>query len=96
MFDPTTTPVNAQYGAPKGRFDSGPSAQPEEKVSLHAVILDRGGYDRGGAYWGCNSGGKRLYVATDGAGYERYTRAASRAQAAQQLRLTSEQLLRPV
>lgn len=42
--------VYCKYGSPMGRsscdrFDDG-------KVRLYRVPLNRGGYDRGGAYWG--------------------------------------------
>ena len=45
--------VSSRYGAPFGRADVAPDtlwrAVP---VYLRRVLVDRGGYDPGGAYWG--------------------------------------------
>lgn len=74
-IDPTP-PVNCRYGAPMGRHtganyldtDAGP-------LYLRRVPLDSGGYDRGGAYWGC---GQPLWYVADQDGNARFLRAASR------------------
>lgn len=66
--------VASRYGAPMGRNTSDTELVPGERVQLHRVYLDSGGYDRGGAYWG---GGTPLYTYGNGAGWN-YLRAASR------------------
>jgi len=45
--------VPTKYGAPMGRC-TGPEYLDTDsgKIYLHKVLLDNGGYDRGGAYWG--------------------------------------------
>lgn len=57
-----------RYGASMGR---GSRLPPDYAglLRLARVRLDGGGYDRGGAYWGCRERGESLYVAwsTDGA-----------------------------
>ena len=74
MLQPTISHVSARYGAPMGR----PSWRddPIEPVRLFRVAIDSGGYDRGGAYWGC--GGKPLFCATDCAGFRMFLRADDR------------------
>jgi len=54
------------------------------------VRLDMGGYDEGGAYWGR---GAPLYCA-EAPEYRRFTRARSRAEAAANLGIQPNQLLR--
>jgi hypothetical protein len=77
--------VNCKYGAPMGRWTS-PSRKPAGRtVRLFRVILDAGGYDQGGAYWGL---GARLYCATDDRDYQDFVRASSRAAAAVALGIT--------
>jgi hypothetical protein len=64
----------SQYGAQMGRRSRGVFF-PDEKIHLYNVPLDSGGYDKGGAYWGC---GVRLYCAeAEDAIY--YFRASNRA-----------------
>lgn len=59
-------PVSCKYGAPMGRH-TGP-ADLFGRCYLRRVPLDRGGYDRGGAYWGL---GPPLYevIDQDGSGW---------------------------
>lgn len=74
------TDLSGNYGAPMGRAEFGTPEQCEMRsVRLFAVSLDMGGYDDGGAYWGC---GLTLYCATDDCDYRQFTRAKSRAHAA--------------
>lgn len=50
-----TPPVSAKYGAPMGRGARGDGytiTENSRPVYLVRCPLDRGGYDRGGAYWG--------------------------------------------
>jgi hypothetical protein len=47
------------------------------KFHLHAVPLDSGGYDSGGAYWGSRRAGERLYRAWTGCA-EQFMDATSR------------------
>ena len=49
-----------QYGAHMGRYQDLPEHGEVTKLYLQQVTIDRGGYDRGGAYWGL---GPRLYCA---------------------------------
>lgn len=67
--------VSSKYGAPMGRASSHPGDEPEGKLRLARVQLDRGGYDNGGAYWGF---GAPLYRAYDDHGWEYFCRAANR------------------
>lgn len=72
--------VSCKYGAPMGR----PSAKLNgEKLRLQQIILNTGGYDSGGAYWGWD---KMLYVAEDSDGDRQYFRASSRKEAKEKLR----------
>lgn len=48
-----------QYGSSMGRRDYGKYYNKPIKVHLNHIRLDRGGYDKGGAYWGI---GERLYL----------------------------------
>jgi len=61
--------VGSKYGAPTGRLNC--CEDPTVEVKLFRVRMVDGGYDSGGAYWGC---GKPLYAAI-GAGFEWYCRA---------------------
>lgn len=65
-------------------FLTPPVAAAPIKVTLHRIRLDRGGYDSGGAYWGC---GQRLYFAgTDDGSIDIYFRAPDRETAKMYLR----------
>lgn len=45
--------VNCKYGAPMGRRSDPKNIEPtDRKIFDCQVILDSGGYDKGGAYWG--------------------------------------------
>src|ERR1700722_3767560 len=59
MVDPTPQP-SCKYGAPMGRPSSSGYTVNENAAPMRLVRcpLDRGGYDRGGAYWGL---GEPLY-----------------------------------
>lgn len=50
MIDPTPD-VNCKYGAPMGRRDRS-QGEMLGRVYLRKIVLDSGGYDKGGAYWG--------------------------------------------
>lgn len=78
-------PVNCRHGAPMGRH-TGPDyletgAGP---LRLVRVPLNRGGYDRGGAYWGL---GQALWYVEDVDGNGQFLRAKSREAAKQSIRL---------
>lgn len=53
-------PVNCKYGAPLGRPCTGNFDPDAGRINLQCIPLDRGGYDRGGVYWGI---GQPLYWA---------------------------------
>jgi hypothetical protein len=84
--------VSAKYGAPMGRRSSQGDPDAPYKVRLSRVYLDSGGYDSGGAYWGC---GAPLYqalgeVPDDPEGFaqvEQYTRADNREHAKRIIRM---------
>ena len=57
---PYNVKVSGKYGAPMGRADDEGDPDYSGKLHLRPVPLD-GGYDGGGAYWGCNSGGEYLF-----------------------------------
>ena len=61
----------SRYGASMGRR-SDPIAG---KVHLQKVVLDSGGYDKGGAYWGT---GETLWCAEDAEGNQQFFRCDSR------------------
>lgn len=61
-------------GASMGRPNRGALAPEGQKWTLQRVRLDAGGYDSGGAYWGC---GEALYWASCG-DVERFFRAPDR------------------
>ena len=54
------TKAYSQYGASMGRPDHISEAETVDKIHLERVVLNTGGYDLGGAYWGH---GAPLYVA---------------------------------
>ena len=70
------TPVSSKYGAPMGRH-TGPDYLATEagRIYLRRVPLNSGGYDAGGAYWGC---GAPLWEAQDQDGNGRIFRANNR------------------
>ena len=74
--------VDCSRGAPMGR--AGYGVAPARKVRCFKVRLDSGGYDDGGAYWGVDYSGKSLYCIQDRDFFRRFTRASSRADAANQ------------
>lgn len=84
--------VSGRYGAPMGRSDYGTPENATGKIRLFRVVLDSGGYDDGGAYWGH---GGALYCATDDADYRQFIRASSRLAAIAALCIKREQLARP-
>lgn len=77
-----TPPVNCRYGAPMGR-PSGTYLETIERIHLVRVPLDAGGYDKGGAYWGC---GEPIYYAEDCDGNSQFLRATSRDAAKEKIR----------
>ena len=70
MTNPSQIEVSSKYGAPMGRVGKHGL---EGKVTLSNVVIDSGGYDEGGAYWGR---GAQLWVAWDDEGGCVYFRAA--------------------
>lgn len=84
-LNPTHVPVISAYGAPMGR-PSRLTDEPSEKLYLRRVILDAGGYDKGGAYWGVatRGGPGHLYIAFSET-FTAYVRAWDRASAKAQV-----------
>lgn len=53
IIDKIITKCDCKYGSPMGRLsDSSWNKPKDRKVFDSKVILDNGGYDKGGAYWG--------------------------------------------
>ena len=77
--NPQFPEVNARYGAPMGRW-TGREDCKGTPCRVFRVRLDSGGYDQGGAYFGGESNGKRLYCA-QGDGLQLFTRQDSRSAA---------------
>lgn len=69
--------VSGARGAPCGRSGA-PLDADADRITARRIILDAGGYDSGGAYWGL---GSPLWEVTDGAGGSRFVRAETRADA---------------
>ena len=89
MKPPFTEEVNCTRGAPMGRIEYLPRHYNGERLHLRRVPLNSGGYDPGGAYWGRDLPLYCAYGHTDcdiGEVVELYTRAPSRAAAADKLR----------
>lgn len=82
-------PVSSRYGAPMGRPSFG--TPPEKGIKLFRVVMVDGDYDDGGAYWG-GPPADPLYCARC-PGYQAFTRAKSRTEAASKLGLKSSQLV---
>ena len=92
MSKPLILPtVSTKYGAPLG-YDNDTTA-PAGKLRLVHVPLVDGGYLPNGTYFGLPS---NIYCATDEVQHWRFTRAASRAEAAASLGLSSSQLQQPL
>ncbi len=74
-------PVNCTYGAPMGRRDYHGDYSVQYKLKVFEVVLDSGGYDNGGAYWGHH---KKLFciesVETESTQYEKPVRHFIRAE----------------
>lgn len=84
--------VSSKYGAPMGRRESRISPDnipPFKSLALFRVHLNSGGYDDGGAYWGIESNGERLYCLR-GPGVQVFCRAKSRAAAIDKMRINPE------
>jgi ribosomal protein S27AE len=62
MNNPSEVKVKSEYGAPMGRRSHNYLEGP---VTLSNVVLDSGGYDEGGAYWGTRQRGETLFVSWD-------------------------------
>ena len=71
------TKAYSQYGSSMGRPDRIAEVETVAKIHLERVVLNTGGYDPGGAYWGL---GAPLYVAW-GDGKEMFFRARDRREA---------------
>lgn len=84
--------VKSTHGAPMGRASFGiPENCEPRSVSLFRVRFVDGDYDDGGAYWGGGRDAGPLYCARDDSGdYRQFTRAPSRAKAAELLGLSGE------
>lgn len=81
------TKAFGKYGASMGRPNDNPANFEAVKVRLERVMLDSGGYDKGGAYWGHS---KLLFVAYTLAGEDTddvqyFLRASSRDDAKRQI-----------
>lgn len=75
---------SCKYGAPMGRaarVPEGPDTDAPRKLRLSRLAMC-GDYDTGGAYWGCESPGQLLYVASDDDETRIVVRAPNRAIAA--------------
>lgn len=68
MAIPALIKAYSQYGAQMGRTSHG-DANTCDKLYLHYLPKDSGGYDSGGAYWGYNPDGLRLYRAVSEGGW---------------------------
>lgn len=66
----------SKYGASMGRKAFGKPGF-MERMALHRVLLDQGGYDPGGAYWGSGAGTEALWR-LQGEDCEAYIRAPNR------------------
>lgn len=67
--------VNSRYGAPMGRRDHILSDKDQPyQITIRRVVLDQGGYDIGGAYWGT---GMPLWRAFNDEGLNYFFRAVS-------------------
>lgn len=80
--------VTSIYGAPMGRPTVSDGAPCNRVVSLFKVLLNDGGYDDGGAYWGLQRRGQSLYCARigrNGLVYQQFVSAANRKEAAEML-----------
>jgi hypothetical protein len=86
--------VSARYGAPMGRRSVPDLDTTRGTVRLFSVKLDSGGYDDGGAYWGTNRPGERLYCAIDHAGDMQFIRSTSREMACYLLDIPAPALAR--
>lgn len=76
--DSTLLPqVSTRHGAPMGRTNAALDYSEPNSIKLFKVVLDAGGYDNGGAYWGK---GNPLWCAKQGAAMA-FVRAHSRLQA---------------
>lgn len=66
--------LDCRYGAPMGRAGGNLAHDYDDGTPWRArrVHLDAGGYDRGGAYWGCRYGETRLFAVQDGYGNVAY------------------------
>lgn len=71
-----------KYGASMGRASyHADERDVAAKFRLHAIPLDGGGYDNGGAYWGWPSDLYRAIAESDAGEIELFIRAPSREQA---------------
>lgn len=69
VYQENPTPdVSGRYGAPMGRASGNLDHSDYSLWRAKAVPLNSGGYDKGGAYWGLRSRGKRLFAVQDGMG----------------------------
>jgi hypothetical protein len=79
--------IDCSRGAPMGRYPYGRASDcPARSIRLFRVRLN-GDYDDGGAYWGGGFDAGPLYCARYGDTYRAFTRATSRKDAAERLRI---------
>ena len=71
MFNKVVCPVNLRYGAPMGRQSNPPKSWEGIPRYDRKVLLDSGGYDKHGAYWGLG-GELRLRISKDFQNWEFY------------------------
>lgn len=60
---PYNVEVSSKHGAPMGRPERVGDPDYTGRLYVRPVPLYDGDYDKGGAYWGCNSRGERLFCA---------------------------------
>lgn len=82
--------ASSPYGAQIGRLEY--NGVPKNKIRVFRVVINMGGYDDGGAYWGI---GKPLFCATDGADFRQFVRADTRLRAVVELGIARQKLARP-
>lgn len=86
--------VSCAYGAPMGRSEDHKYDEVPRSISCFKVMLDSGGYDDGGAYWGWGS--EALYcLRQDDTTYREFFRAISRDDAIDKSGVPNEYLKRP-
>lgn len=78
-----TPEVSYRYGAPMGRHTGPNYLETSQRLTLRRIPINYGGFDAGGAYWGC---GLPLYWAADEDGHSQFFRAFDREAAKAKIR----------